>query len=152
MGIEHDYIRTLSDKRKVELVFNNFSKANEAVDRYNDKANELAAYIPDYKIYSIGIIKGVDVNISDEEIKANLDTQHLIHKVERFKRKTLINKMIEYENTKTVKIYFKSDKLPKEVALYKVLFYIKLNLTYQTFSNVKNVGPLDIKKNTVKKK
>lgn len=53
----------------MELTFNDFKAANDAVENHSKFPDGWFPYIPDFKIYRIGLIKGVDLEYSDEIIK-----------------------------------------------------------------------------------
>lgn len=92
-GIEFSH-STKVDKKKIELQFDSFEKANKALELRDKIPDGWYAYIPDYKAYSIGVIKGIELEYSVDEIKSQIETDYPGTKVERLmRRKRTVNRV-----------------------------------------------------------
>ena len=108
-------------KNKLEIKFNSFVDANKFVGSDLSNKYDLSIYIPSYYTQIVGIIRGVDLELSNEEIKEQIRTEekYEVLDVFRFSRKHFSEQgEVKYIPTQTVKVTFKAQNLPKRVYLY----------------------------------
>lgn len=95
-------------------------------DRSYLKSKNLKAFIPSYFVSSQGVIRSVPLDISEQELKDNLEVLGFHHnnsailEVRRLSRKTINDetKKPEYVPSQTVLLTFNSKSLPSKVAIY----------------------------------
>lgn len=92
--------------------------ANEIVE--NEKMKEqFMAFIPANYVTRACIIRDVDVEITDDEIRENIDVGSfkIIH-MQRLNRKTFVDGKVNYVPSSTVKFVFEGQDMPKFVYLW----------------------------------
>lgn len=114
------YINKVS-KFQIDVHFKTYSAANTFLNSDFDSVHHTESFIPAYAIYSSGVIRGVETSITTEEIQ--LDTYvpegFKITNVYRFNKKTVDDQgSPSYIPTETIKITFRSQRLPRAVILY----------------------------------
>lgn len=108
-------------KNKLEIVFETYKDANKFVNSDFGSQYNINVYIPYFYTQVIGIIRGVDTDLTNEEIKSQIRTEEKYEVLNafRFSRKYFTEKgEIQYLPTQTVKVTFRAQTLPKRVYLY----------------------------------
>lgn len=120
------YIAPLG-KNKIEVIFETAKDANNFINSKVGENNEWDCYIPSHKVQTQGIIKGIDTEISEEDIKNDIQVypQTTIKAVKRLlkKDKEDKNKLIP---TTAIKITFEGTTLPEYAYIYHVKKSIEL--------------------------
>lgn len=105
-------------RNRVSLSFSNFEDANSFIDSPMLDKHDYRAFIPSFNITRMGIVRGVPVEWSEEEIKENINVPFRcgpILKVRRLKRKITTNGSSELKSTETVVLTFDGQVLPKRI-------------------------------------
>ncbi|XP_059061881.1 uncharacterized protein LOC131854757 [Achroia grisella] len=105
-------------RNRLSISFSQYKDANSFIDSADLKKYNYNAFIPAFNLTRMGLIRGVPVNWSDEEIIENISVPlgcGKILKVRRLKRKTFVNGISEFIETETIVITFDGQVLPKRV-------------------------------------
>lgn len=110
-------------KNRVSVLFKTYIMANNFLQSSFDKENNFKSFIPKHLIFSKGIIRQVDKEISEETILRDLctDNNRKVVEVKRIKRKIVNEEDINqssYIDTASVIITFRGKNLPKYAYLY----------------------------------
>lgn len=108
-------------RNRVSLSFSKFEDANAFVENGLLKASHYKAFIPSFNITRMGVVRGVPIDWSEEEILKNLSVpigSGNIIKVRRLNRKTIINEKREFVPIETVVLTFDGQVLPPRVFLF----------------------------------
>lgn len=123
-----NYIQSITSagKNRIKVIFKSAYHANLLLSSKVLEQKEIKPFIPQYLTKRVGIIRGVDLSLSDDEIKtliAPLAGQYFtVVDAIRMKRKIIIEgKDPEYKPTGTVKVIFKGQHLPASISLCKVI-------------------------------
>ena len=129
MGLKHKSAKRIN-MNKIELIFDRLEEANKLIK--GDSINlptGWRAFIPNHKLYKIGIIKNVDVDIEDQYLSECICSSFPKSKIERLKRKASKEELqrgaSEYIVTKTVKIFFNTERLPDEIFIETFYFRVE---------------------------
>ncbi|XP_029178519.1 uncharacterized protein LOC114946237 [Nylanderia fulva] len=121
--ISIDYVCNKTRSR-VEINFKNIHEANQLLDDPLLEANKLKAFIPSFRLIRRGIIKGVDEDISEEEMLEEMESHQRILGIRRLNRRNRDPNRQENDPkwvpSKSVIITFSGQNLPSEVRLYKI--------------------------------
>lgn len=95
--------------------------ANEISKSTLLKNNGYEAFIPFYWCTKVAIIKGVDVEYTEETILNNIECPPFkITRVQRLNRKIRVDGTIKYEPSTTVKLFFEGLAIPAYVYMWRV--------------------------------
>lgn len=109
-------------KKTITVYPNSIPSANQLVDSGDLKNFGLKAYIPGSYLFVTGVIRDVDLEVDLEDLEQELKSKYPVHKVERMTR---LNRDTEKrEQTKSVRIIFRANKLPDYVVIYHTKIYI----------------------------
>lgn len=103
--------------KKIELTFEHMKEANNCVDREKTVLPEKCiAYIPDFKIYKVGVISNVPTEYTDEVLKKEIEDPLEVKgmRVERI----LTKKDGKVVPSNTVKVAFVTNQLPSYVKVF----------------------------------
>jgi hypothetical protein len=119
-----DKIRKIG-RKIVEISFKNYSDANDCVTNQVLNRNNWITCIPSHKVRRYGVIRGLNNDISVDEITrciklCNSNTE--IGSIERIKIWNRKNESLE--DSSSIKIEFLSDLLPETASIYWVRFRI----------------------------
>lgn len=109
---------TRKGKNRLGIEFNKFNLANEFINNNIIKSNKWKVTIPVSLVTVKGIVKGIDKNISMEEIIQETETQRTILSARRLNRKFKTDTGIDYIPSETVVITFKGKILPQYIKLH----------------------------------
>lgn len=110
-------------RKQLALYFANHIEANAFVSSDICTKHNLQAFIPFSTTHCVGIIRGVSIDLSTEEILSNIQTDNsvVVTNIHRFNRKSVTDKdEVTYVPTQTCKITFRSTTLPRRVYLYHI--------------------------------
>jgi len=111
-------------KSRVEVNFKNPLEANKLLNDNDIKDNNLKAYIPGFRLSRRGIIKGIDEDISEEEILENIESRFKVLKVRRLNRRNRDPCRKEEDPkwvaSKSVVLTFSGQMLPSEIYISRV--------------------------------
>lgn len=115
-------------KNRISIIFKSYQAANEFHKTFKN-SEEYNVYIPINKVTCKGIIKQVDIDFSDEDIKKYSDTnvkECNVLQVRRLSRKVRGSEKneISYEPTGTVCLAFSGTILPREVSICGMIFVV----------------------------
>jgi hypothetical protein len=99
-----------------KLTFKKREEANEILESTKLAKHNLRAYIPEYILITEGVVSNVPPEITETEIKQELEQKYKIKKVEKIKRYD--NKTKSFRTTNCVKITFLGKQLPEHVSIY----------------------------------
>jgi hypothetical protein len=127
-----DYICSKS-KARVEISFKNVNEANQVLDDPVLDHHDLKAFIPSFRLMRRGIIKGIDEDISEEEILKELEAENQIVGVRRLSRRNRDPNRQENDpkwvTSKSVVITFSGQNLPNEASIYKIKLEVEPYMT-----------------------
>lgn len=99
-----------SGNNKFEIYFQSYDDANKFINSKSNEQNDTYSFIPRYHIYSKGIVKNIDIDMSNEEIieQSKTPEQYKFVHVKRFHRRTIKDDNIELIPTTKVAITFET--------------------------------------------
>ncbi|KAL0892163.1 hypothetical protein ABMA27_015359 [Loxostege sticticalis] len=107
-------------RNRVTVSFSNFEDANSFLNNDTIKLNNYKTFIPTSNITRMGVIRGVPVDWSDDDILNNITVPvgcGKILKVRRLKKKSIVNGKPEFNPIETVVVTFDGQILPKRIFL-----------------------------------
>lgn len=116
---EVSLIKRISGNR-FKIIVKAYKTANSIIESDIWKINKLICYIPDFMLFRQGVVRDIDVSLTEEEILSNIDSDIPILKVRRIFKKDRrdINKNIP---TPVVILSFRGQYIPYEIKLLGVL-------------------------------
>lgn len=87
--------------------------------------NSLQAYIPESILYRKGIIRNIDPELSNDEIKNVIFSNTPIKDIRRITKKQLINNTLKIINSQTIVISFRGQNLPETISIYGARCYVQ---------------------------
>lgn len=105
-------------RNRIAMAFSNFTDANEFLNNSLLNQNNLKAFIPSFSITRVGIVKGVPIEWSTDEILENISTPFgcgKIIKVRRINYKVMVEGAPVWKPTQSVVVYFDGQILPKRI-------------------------------------
>lgn len=104
-------------KKTVTIYFNDYQLANELTTNTELSKHKMRAYIPNSYLLVTGVSRGVDEVVDLEELTKELARNYPVVKIERMTKldRTTNNRL----NTNSIRITFRTSKLPNEVTAYK---------------------------------
>lgn len=114
---------------RIKVEFSNGESANKLVESKLLSEKNYDVFIPQFNKRRQGVVKGVDIDISEEElvhiIKPKFGKELEILEIRRLKRKLIINNEVTYVPNQTIVISFKGQTLPKQVVIEKIIFEVE---------------------------
>lgn len=107
-------------RNRIKVEMRSGSAANSLVDLQLFPENHMEAYIPRFMTTKQGVIKNVDVALTDEEIRQEITCDKEILNVRRYTKKINNNGSEQIVQQPVCVITFKSQRLPDYVYLYSV--------------------------------
>lgn len=108
-------------RNNILATFPNSREANSFLDNDINKVH-LNSYIPFNAVSKQGVIRGIPIEITEEEIKQNLQSHYEILSVRRLNRRVQTiedeTSKVSYVPSRSVLITFRSNRLPDKVYLY----------------------------------
>ncbi|CAH1107730.1 unnamed protein product [Psylliodes chrysocephalus] len=119
-------------RNRIRIILKDYLSANVLLSSTNLKKHDLGAFIPKFLLFRLGVVKQIDVDLSEEYLKSRISPYDLHCKFEvDFVRR--INRKIkkdddstELQPTRTILVSFKSQTLPKYILINKVLYDVEL--------------------------
>lgn len=102
-------------KSKIKIICSHAAIANKLIDLDTLNNENLECYIPGYNLYKQGIIKHIDVTISEEDLLNDSQSNIKIESVRRFTKRTGNNETI---NLQTCLYKFYGQQLPTHIYIY----------------------------------
>lgn len=129
----NNQIKTIDSvaRNRIRVTCKEYNSANLLVKSLKLKEFHMNVFIPRFMLHRRGIIRGVDLEYSDEYIKQNIKEHDLhckfsIDSVKRLSRKEITQDQPDkYVPTKTVLVTFKSQNLPKYIEINHVIFAVE---------------------------
>ena len=117
-------------RNRVKIIFKSAFHANRMLDSTILKQKNIKAYIPQYLLRRFGVIRHVDISLTEADIKQMISPiggeSFTVLEIQRLKRKiTIEGKDPEYKPTSSVKIIFKGQRLPSCISLCKVVCQVE---------------------------
>ena len=125
-GIDHtEAIRR--GPNRIQLTFDNPNSANSVVDGEKKVPDDWVAYIPDEKVFAIGVVQKIDTELDPTVILNSINCRFPNSKFERFHKRVSdesegISKLVP---TQSLKIFFSSDTLPDDIKINKFRCNVK---------------------------
>lgn len=119
-------------KNRIKVVFKDQRSANTLIQSTILKQHNLEAYTPKFVFYRQGVIKGIDLDYSEESIKERIKQydMHCKFTVDFVKR--MNTKITQPDNTtkiiptKTILVSFRTQTLPKYITINHVIFPVEV--------------------------
>ena len=115
-----------SGRAKVTVTLNSAAKANKLVKDPILPGKNLSAFIPKQCATRLGIVKGVPLDLDENEISTHAESKYKILEAKRFSRKS------NNENgesiripTRTILLTFSGQTRPPYIAIYKVKYAVE---------------------------
>lgn len=108
-------------RNKIAVTFSSPSLANAFISNETLSTNQLRAFIPSYKLYKNGIIRGVPVELNNDEILHNIEVPSSCGKViklRRLNRRVSTPEGSEWKPSTTVLLTFEGQTLPEHIYLF----------------------------------
>lgn len=118
-------------RNRIRVVFKDYKNANILIQSQNLRNQfSLDAYIPQFLLHRIGVIKRIQSDISEEYLKTrikpfDMHCNFTIANVHRIHRKQNDRETKEYLPTTSVIVTFKSQQLPKYVSINHVIHSVE---------------------------
>lgn len=135
-------------RNRISMTFSTFMDANNFLLNKNLEIAKYKAFIPTFNVTRMGVVKGVPLDWSDEEVLSSMTVPlgcGPIIKIRRIKRKVITNNASQFINTGTVIITFDGQVLPTRVYMCYTALPVELYIyptvqCYQCcrFGHVKN--------------
>ncbi|KYN02858.1 hypothetical protein ALC62_06312 [Cyphomyrmex costatus] len=110
-----------TDRGKIMITVMTATGANRLVENSIFAKHNLKAFIPAFKVLRTGLIQDVPQQFDLDTIKEGLESPRAkILDIQRLNRKITIDNKTEYVPSRTIRIKFAGQILPKEVFLFKV--------------------------------
>ena len=105
---------------RVVVYFNSYLHANEFLDSLFDQKQGTSSSIPQYHLTTKVMLKSVDTEFSDDELRKHLITPEklAITQIHRFNKREITEEGVIYSPTKSVLVTFRSQTLPSKIFLY----------------------------------
>lgn len=112
---------SIAGKNRIKVMLRSYLSANQLLNSKVLHERSIKAYIPQFKLRRIGIIKYVDTSLSEKELLELISPVFgeiiEVLSVKRFTKKIDSDK---YLPTSTIMVTFRGQKLPSQVAICKV--------------------------------
>lgn len=105
-------------KSKVKILVDNALIANKLLSFNLINSNELETYIPDFNLYKSGVIKNIDISVSNEDIVDESKSEFKIIEARRLTKRIMIEGKIQIKQLETCVLKFEGQLLPKYIYLY----------------------------------
>lgn len=105
-------------RNRLSLSFSDYTDANVFINDTRLTSNNFKVFIPSFLISRVGLIRGVPIDWSPEEIISNINVPlgcGNIIKVRRLNHKVTVNDNVTWKPTETVVLTFDGQVLPKRV-------------------------------------
>uniref|UniRef100_A0A1L8DFJ7 Putative mediator of rna polymerase ii transcription subunit 13-like protein n=1 Tax=Nyssomyia neivai TaxID=330878 RepID=A0A1L8DFJ7_9DIPT len=113
----------ITGRKSAVIICSNRNVANALAKAKEFEDNGYIAYIPIYYITSCGIIRGINKKYTNEEILQEIDARQVsVYKVERIKRREIVDGEPVYMDTERMKVYFEGNEIPQYVYINSVRF------------------------------
>lgn len=124
MFLKNFSIDQLNNSR-LKIIFKDYMEANKLIN-HPLISTEYVLVIPHMNIFTIGMLRGVPLDMNETEILNNVESEIRIFNVERMSKWDNVNKIkIPTEN---IKIRFRATKIPESIKIYninmKVIYFI----------------------------
>lgn len=123
-------------KSTVEVNFKYAQDANSLVNDPLMESNNLRAFIPSFRLVRRGLVKGIDEDIPEEEIKEHMESEFKVLNVMRLNKRNRDPNRQENDPkwlaSKSVVITFSGQSLPREVFLHKIRIEVEPYLVLPT--------------------
>ena len=127
-------------RNRLAVEFNSFNNANTFLNSNIDSINNWKAYIPSHLISNKVVIRNIDKEISEEDIKKNLrtDDDREVLSIRRIKRRRILqpNQDVEksdhqpqFDNTNSIVAVFRGSTPPKIVKLFFNIRYPEIYIS-----------------------
>lgn len=107
-------------KSKVKVELNNAISANNLTTSDLLNNEELETYIPDFNLYKFGLVRGIDIEISPQEIIEEARSEYKIISARRETRRRKTNDSFEIISLASCILKFDGQKLPNHIFLYGI--------------------------------
>lgn len=105
------------NKRKAKLIFKLWHEANKLIN--NELLNnDYKCFIPEMYVHTVGIIRGLPLDITTREIENNYSCSENLVKAERMTKWNFEKK--QSEEIEMVKLTFRSRELPEKIKIYEI--------------------------------
>lgn len=105
-------------RNRISLSFSKYEDANSFLSCSILKSHKYKAFIPSFNITRMGVVRGIPVNWSEDEILDNINVPigcGKVIKVRRLNKKNIVNNKAEFSPIETVVLTFDGQVLPKRV-------------------------------------
>lgn len=110
---------------RVKVIFKTGQIANALINHRIVKENGLVAYIPEYYTHRKGVIRMVDTQFSEEDLKSAIVSSQKVIEVKRMVRKVIKpDNTIEYKPRQVIVVTFLGNSLPQSVKINVVNFQV----------------------------
>lgn len=130
LNLNNVYKINIKGKNKISVEFNNYISANKLTNDERLKNKGYNVYIPYNQVSCKGIIRNIDLELTEEKIQKLIQAPYKILEVRRLNRKIVKTnenkKEVEYAPTGTVLLTFEGTILPRYVSIYSLEFPVNI--------------------------
>lgn len=106
------------NKRKARISFNYWYDANKMIENDCLVQKEYSSFIPEMFVYTVGVVRGIPLDISIKDITDNHECSLALVKVERITR--WVNESQTTEDTESVKLTFRAKTIPDKIKIFNI--------------------------------
>lgn len=103
---------------RIKIEVNSSIKANSLIKEDLFKQNNLKVYIPNFLVCKYGVIRNVDICLSEQEILSEIRSEVKVSQVRRLNRKEKIEDKVIWKPSYSCLLKFDGQSLPKYVYIY----------------------------------
>lgn len=111
-------------KNRIKIQVPSRNQANKIIQSNELKLQKFKAYVPMFILFRQGIVRGVDTDLTEDEILKEItilfggDAQATA--VRRFNRRISENGSVKYVPTGTIQVTFRAQSLPTHISIYYI--------------------------------
>lgn len=109
-------------RNRIKILTKTAVAAHKIIESVLLKEQNLIAYIPDSILYRKGVIRNVDLNLTDDEILSEIKSNIKICSIKRMTRRVAPG---QYSHTSSVALTFRGQELPEFVSIYGAKCQVK---------------------------
>lgn len=111
---------------QIEAHFRGPFEANKFLQSNFDAVHDTESFIPFYNLHVHGVIRGVDTDITEQEIMHYINSTSTLKviRVHRFTKKVESDNKVTYEPLRLVKLTFRKQQLPAHIYLFYQRFQV----------------------------
>ncbi|CAG9836296.1 unnamed protein product [Diabrotica balteata] len=126
------YIKKIDSigRNRIRITFKKYASANTLITSKLLIQKNLIAYIPQFQLFKLGVVRDIESDIWEEYLKDKIKEfdhhcKFSVDYVKRIKRKIVTDNKVVFKPTKSVIVSFKCQNLPKYIVINHVLHNVE---------------------------